>query len=272
MTDTSARLRALLSNPFVGFAPWILMSVIEGPSRFELAAILSFLLALLIGILGAAVGLRPKLLDVVAVAFFGVLIIAGLVVNESGVDWLEQWAGELSNLAIAVVALFSIAIRTPFTIQYARETTPREQWHSPLFLHINYVLTWVWTGAFLAIALVGWFGDGPLHQPDNIWMNWVLQLALIIFALRFTEWYPDAASARADVAAGQRTEPAPTLESLFLPLAAYIVPVGIVVLVVGGTPWWIGVGLIVIGVYVTKRLGDSNAQGAGAASQQAARG
>jgi hypothetical protein len=229
-------------------------------------------LALLIGVLGMAVGMSPKLLDLVAVAFFGLLIIVGLVVNDSGLDWLERWAGELSNLTIALVALFSIASRTPFTIQYARETTPREQWHSPLFLHINYALAWFWTGAFLVIALIGWIGDGPLHQPDNIWTNWVLQLAVVIFALRFTDWYPDAASARADVAAGRRIGPAPTLESLFLPLAAYMVPVGIIVLVVGGTPWWIGVGLIVIGIYVTKRLGDSNTQGEGAQSHQAARG
>jgi hypothetical protein len=139
-------------------------------------------------------------------------------------------------------------------------------------LHINYVLTWVWTAAFLIIALIGWIGDGPLHQPDNIWMNWILQIALIIFALRFTEWYPDAASARAEVAAGQRTEPAPTFESLLLPLAAYIVPVGIVVLVFGGGPWWIGVGLIVIGIYVTKRLDERNDQGQGAERHEAARG
>jgi hypothetical protein len=258
MTDASDRLRALLSNPFMGFAPWILMSVIEGPGRFELAAALSFVLALAIGIVGVTVGIGWKLLDVVGVAFFGVLIVVGLVVSESGLDWLERWAGELSNIAIALVALLSIIARQPFTIQYARESVPREQWSSPLFLHINYVITWVWTGAFLITALVGWIGDGPLHRPDNVWTNWIIQIALLIFALRFTEWYPDYASARA--------QPASTVQSLFLPLAAYIVPVGIVLLIVGGTPWWIGVGLIVIGSVVTKNLNDADTTQTGRAA------
>lgn len=290
MTDASDRLRALLSNPFMGFAPWIVMSVIEGPGRFELAAALSFALALAIGIAGIAVGIGWKLLDVVGIAFFGVLILVGLVVSESGLDWLERWAGELSNIAIALVALCSIIARQPFTIQYARESVPREQWNSPLFLHVNYVITWVWTGAFLITALVGWIGDGPLHQPDNVWTNWIIQIALLIFALRFTEWYPDYATARAHPAAsppepraaggegrtgtaargagGQgRTGTASTVQSLFLPLAAYIVPVGIVLLIVGGTPWWIGVGLIVIGSVVTKNLNDADTTQAGPAAE-----
>jgi hypothetical protein len=33
------------------------------------------------------------------------------------------------------------------------------------------VISTVWALAFLLTALVGYIGDGPLHQPNNIWTN-----------------------------------------------------------------------------------------------------
>jgi SNF family Na+-dependent transporter len=251
------RLRKLLSNPAVGFAPWIAMSVVVGPGRFEIAAVLAFAISLAAGVLGAIVGERPKLLDLVGIAFFAVLIVAGLLVDQAGLNWLERWAGEISNIAIVLVALFSIAIRMPFTIQYARESVQPEDWQSPLFMHINYVVTWAWTGAFAITAIAGYIGDGPLGEPDNVWTNWLIQIALLILALRFTEWYPDTATAKDEIARGERTDPPPSIQELFLPLAGYIVPVGLVTLVVGGTPWWIGVGLIIGGGMLTNRLRES---------------
>jgi len=248
------RLRELLSNPFTGFAPWIAMSVIEGPQRFELAAGLAFAIALLAGVLGALVGERLKLLDFAGIVFFAGLVVAGLLVDEHGLHWLERWSGEISNGAIALIAIFSIAIRMPFTIQYARETVPREHWSSPQFLHINYTITWVWAGAFVVTAIVGFLGDGPLDQPDNLWTNWIVQIAALILALRFTEWYPQAMIAREEIAQGTRTDPPPSVRELALPVVGYIVPVGIVVLAVGGAPWWVGGGMIVLGAAVAHRL------------------
>jgi hypothetical protein len=133
----------------------------------------------------------------------------------------------------------------------------RDYWDSPLFLHINYVLTWVWIGSFFVTAAVGWYGDGPLHEPDNIWTNWIVSIAVLIFAIRFTEWYPSRAKSAALRTAGVADETGPgsiTLAALFLPLAAYLVPIGIVFLVFNSAPWWIAVSLIVIGGAVSRHL------------------
>jgi hypothetical protein len=262
--SSADRLRGLLSQPVVGFAPWIVMSVLAGPHRFELACGIALALALLTLVLGVFVGVSGKLLDVVAVLFFAVLMVIGAIVSSSGLHWLERWSSELSNVAIALIALSSIAMRTPFTIQYAREKVPREHWSSPLFLHVNYVITWVWTAAFLITAIAGWIGDGPLNKPDNIWTSWLIQIGLIILSIKFTEWYPDVARARAEFAAGQRSEPGPGIGSLLIPLTGYVSMIGIVLLIVGGTPWWVGVGLIVLGGYVTRAL---SAEGAASASR-----
>lgn len=254
-------MRKLLANPIVGFAPWIVMSVITGPGRFELAAAVALALSLATIVAGLLVGMRPKLLDVVGIVFFGALIVAGLVVDADGLEWLELWAGELSNIAIALVALFSIVFRAPFTIQYARESTPREYWDSPLFLKINYTITWVWTAAFVIMAIAGWIGDGPLDEPNNVWTGWVIQIGAIIAAVKFTAWYPDHVSAGAEIAAGERPpHERPPLADLLLPVAGYLPLVGVLVLILPGTPWWIGVGLIVLGSWGAGQLRRATGQ------------
>ncbi len=255
MSDNKKSLRKLLSMPFMGFAPWILLSVVGGPGRVALAAGLACGLAALLAAAGAIAGLRPKVLDVTAIVFFGALTVAAALADAGLGHWLGLWSAELCNAVIAVVAGLSIAARAPFTLQYARETTDREYWNTPLFRRINYVITAVWAVAFGLIAIVGYIGDGPLHEPNNIWTNWIIQIGLVVLAVKFTGWYPDHATAQAqpasDVGPAQRR---PHLGELFRPLAAYIVPVGIVVIIVGNGLWWTGAVLIVLGVAITRHL------------------
>jgi hypothetical protein len=248
-------LRRVLANPIMGFAPWIAFSVLEGPKRYELATVAALAIAVVELLLGLVVGARAKLLDVVAIVFFVAMLIAGGLVDSGGQAWLDRWSGELSNVMLVAVALASIALRSPFTIQYAREMTPEENWTTPLFFHINYVITWVWTATFAITALVGWYGDGPLNQPDNIWTNWIVQIAVLVFAIRFTDWYPDVATARALPASEQATQGHPdSIAGLFLPLASYLVPIGIVILVFDAAPSWSGIALIVCGILLTRFL------------------
>jgi hypothetical protein len=189
-------------------------------------------------------------------------------------------AAEVSNALIAVIAGLSIAFRAPFTLAYARETTPREYWKSPLFLRINYVITGVWSAAFLLTAIVGYLGDGPLHQPGNLWTDWIIPIGLVVLALKFTGWYPDHATgdSSADppqgvspahnahpphgIHPGQSAHPAQwpsprpyePVPELFRPLAVYLIPVGIVVAIVGGNLWWVGLVVIAAGLVITRHL------------------
>jgi uncharacterized membrane protein len=254
------RARGLLSSPFFDFAPWIVMSVIVGPQRFVLASGLALLTALAIAAANWLLGIKPMVLDVVGIAFFATLFGVGLFVDELTRHWLERWSGDLSNTTIALIALGSIVLHRPFTVQYAHESVHPRHWDSPLFMRVNYRVTWVWTGAFLITAAVGFLGDGPLDQPDNMWTNWVVQIAALILALRFTEWYPQMAHARDEIDHGERTEPAPTVRELVLPLTGYLVPVGILVLVLDTAPWWVGGALIAIGVLATRLLAEEEAE------------
>ncbi len=251
---SASPLRKLLDQPFVGFAPWILLSVIEGPHRLVLAAALACGLAIATTVAGSAVSVRPKILDLTAVVFFGAMTAWAAVADPGTSRWLGDWAAELSNVAIAVITGMSLVLRRPFTLQYARETTARQYWTSALFLRINYTITAVWAGAFAIIAVVGYIGDGPLHQPDNIWTNWLIQIAVIVLAIKFTNWYPDYATADRTSAAGTERSGAAHYADLLRPLTAYLVPVGIVVMIVAGTDWWAGAVLLVAGIVTTRKL------------------
>jgi len=252
--DRKHALRALVDQPVVGFAPWILLSVLDGADRVVLASALACTLAVVICAAGALADTSPKLLDLTAIVFFAALTVVAALASHRTSHWLGLWSAELSNAAIAVIAGLSIALHAPFTLQYARETTDPEHWESPLFLSINYAITAAWATAFLLIAIVGYIGDGPLHQPNNIWTNWIIQIALVILAIKFTRWYPDHATTQPQTPTDTTPDRTRHARELLRPLAAYLVPVGVLVMIVGGSGWWIGAALLALGILTTRTL------------------
>ncbi|WP_328546219.1 hypothetical protein [Streptomyces platensis] len=175
--------------------------------------------------------------------------------------WLENYSGEVASIALMTIALGSMACRVPFTLQYAREQVPREFWGEPRFLRTNYYITGSnyyitgsWAAAFAVAAIAGAYGDLVLHNSHNPWTGWIIQIAAIIAALQFTQWYPDVARARSLRERNLPGPPEPPLSSLLIPLAGYLTPVGIVLLVSGAGPGWLGVALIVLGIVLVKSL------------------
>jgi hypothetical protein len=224
-------------SPFAGIAPWVLMGVVSGPGRFEEAASSALGLALLTLWVGSRRGVPVHLLEVFTVVYFGVLAVLGLVASDATIDWLELWAGELSNVALAAFAIVTLLIRKPFTLAYARDTTPREHWDTPLFLRINYGISAVWAGAFLVSAVAGAYGDAVLRDNGNFWTAWIVPLAAIIFAGAFTEFYPDHAT-------GESTSWARIVD--WLP--PFVLVTGIVGWVSDEVPDGVAIGLIVVGI------------------------
>src|SRR6476619_7037405 len=104
-----------VKTPLAGIAPWVLMGVVSGPGRFEEAASAALGLALLTLWVGSRRGVPVHLLEGFTVAFFGVLSVLGLVAPDSTIHWLQLWAGELSNIALAVFAIVTLLVRKPFT-------------------------------------------------------------------------------------------------------------------------------------------------------------
>lgn len=55
--------------------------------------------------------------------------------------------------SLTFLILASLAMRAPFTLQYAREQVPSDFWATPLFLRANYMLTAIWGIAFAITAI-----------------------------------------------------------------------------------------------------------------------
>jgi hypothetical protein len=93
------------------------------------------------------------------------------------------------DAGLLIVVLVSIAIRRPFTIQYARETTPPEIWATPEFIRTNYVITAVWALAFVLMVIADVILVYVPHLPPKVGI--LVTVLALVGAIKFTSWYPE---------------------------------------------------------------------------------
>ncbi|KOV94667.1 hypothetical protein [Streptomyces sp. NRRL B-3648] len=177
---------------FLSFAPWIIFGVVASPSTWEYAALAALVASIVLSGQDMLHG-RLRVLDMTGIVFFAVLSVLALALGRGQLAWLETYAQVISNGLVAVVALGSL-FTDPFTAQYAREQTRREVWGSPVFRHVNKVLTAVWGLAFALMTVSTWLAVRYPAQDD--WFNWVVPVALLVVAVKFTQRYPEAYKAR----------------------------------------------------------------------------
>lgn len=232
---------AYIESPFAGIAPWVVMSLVSGPGRFEISVCAALFLSLATFAAGRRKGGSIKLMEVFDLLFFIGFAIVGLLASASTITWLETWAGEITNIALTLFVLITLAVRQPFTLQYAKETTDPSLWDNPVFLRINYTLTWVWAGAFAVQTISGGFGDLVLKDSDNFWTGWIIQFAALVFAFVFTEFYPEYAAQKA-----QGLEP-PRKTPLLDWIPSFVLITGVAGLFFDAVPDLLGYILIIIG-------------------------
>jgi hypothetical protein len=98
------------------------------------------------------------------------------------------------DAGIFVVSLLSIAIRRPFTLQYAIEVVDAETARQPGFLRANYIIALAWTGAML-MMMVG--NIALLFVPGlPLWSGLLIAFAARNSAVYFTRWYPQYRKAK----------------------------------------------------------------------------
>jgi hypothetical protein len=245
--DTSGRparfIDGLLTSPFSGIAPWILLSVLAAPGRFEVAVAAALGLMLLLMGLGRLRGFKVHSLQVVGAAYFAGLAVFGLLAPDNVIRWLDDWSGVLSNIVLTLFVAGTLIVRRPFSLSYAKETTPLEYWDSTVFIRINYVISAVWGCAFAVSAIAGVVGGLVLHHSGNMWTGWIAPLAAMFFANAVTEVYPDRVAAKLPDA----EEPAPPIAKIFEWIPGFVLVVGIVGLIADAVPFAAGVALIVAG-------------------------
>ena len=131
---------------FVGFIPWIFYWSFSGPGLWTIA---------ILGGLTAAAGLVSwrwvkrhdvKTMELVTMGYFAVHAILTLAL---GSPFLKTYGPIANSLVLAGMAFGTLAIKKPFTYQYAKEDWDKSYWDEPAFIKINEIITGVWGGIFI---------------------------------------------------------------------------------------------------------------------------
>jgi hypothetical protein len=137
-------------------------------------------------------GESVKILEVGSLILFGLLTAYTLLAS-------PRWTVATVRLAVdgglLGIALVSLAIDRPFTLQYARERVPEQFWGLPIFLITNRIITAVWAATF-AIHVAA---DGAAEYVPAIpiWLDVAASIAALVGAIWFSRWYPEAVRRRA---------------------------------------------------------------------------
>src|SRR6266481_4632053 len=92
------------------------------------------------------------------------------------------------DAGVLAISLTSMAIRRPFTRQYALEVVDAETAKLPDFMKANYIITGAWTGAFLLMMIASVL---MIYVPGlPLWSGLVIAFAARNSAAYFTKWYP----------------------------------------------------------------------------------
>lgn len=177
----------------LGFAPFLVYAIVQRlasppTALWSAAATSAALLAHSAIVRHRAV----KILEAGTLLLFGGL---GAYAFLFGTHWSIPAIRVRVDIGLLLIVLISIAVRRPFTLQYAREQVPPELWKSPLFLRTNYIITAIWAAAFVVMLAADL---AMLYFPD-LSLAWSILATIVAFvgAVSFTSRYPQRVRARA---------------------------------------------------------------------------
>jgi hypothetical protein len=92
------------------------------------------------------------------------------------------------DAGVFAISVLSLAIGRPFTRQYALEIVDAETANLPGFLKANYIITSVWTLAFLMMMIANVL---MVYVPNlPLWSGLAIAFAARNSAAYFSKWYP----------------------------------------------------------------------------------
>jgi hypothetical protein len=175
-------------NVILGFAPFIAFAVLTRVASVGLSLWAAAAIAAIMAARSRMAGRSIKLLEVGTILLFGLLAI---FLSFSKLHPSLAMVRIVVDGGLLAIALFSILLRQPFTLQYAREQVPPAVHRSPLFLSVNYRISAVWAAAFAA----GLLADVAMEYAAGVplWFDIAVIAATFAGAVQFTRWYPEQA-------------------------------------------------------------------------------
>jgi hypothetical protein len=183
------------------FLPWIVYAVLAGHAaaaqqRATLAALAVTLLVIAYKVRKEGSTFDALIVETGSAVFFAVMAAIAFAAPHSG---LLTNAPALSSATLAVIAWASLAARHPFTLGIAKQTTPREVWSQPLFLHSNMVITTIWAVSLTISAAILVI---VIHAGGDVLLRVLFQVLGFVVPMLCTARYVKIVHARAHQAAG----------------------------------------------------------------------
>jgi hypothetical protein len=181
----------LVMKDLRNFAPWIAFAVVSMVADWRAAATIALATATV-----AALDrrhhheARDDLAAAGLVYFTGLTVVAAVAPASP----VHAYIAALSPAALAVGAALSIIRGRPFTIPFAKRSTPPELWDQPRFYDANVTISLIWTLSFAAAAVA--IASVVIMSANPAPLVVAIQALGFIIPMRCTAWYRRQLQAR----------------------------------------------------------------------------
>lgn len=182
----------------LGLAPWALFAILTermGAGAVGVAALLACLSSLGLALYdrrNSNSGGGIKIIDAAGIVTFGIIALLGFL----GTNGLDQTLADFGRggATFVLAAVMAVSVVTvPFTEQYARESVDPQYWGTPQFRAKNKTISALWAGVVFTMALCHVIAGSLAsatemtnNHPGNLLLNWVIPIALIVWAIKRT--------------------------------------------------------------------------------------
>lgn len=160
----------------ISFIPWIIYWILCSMGN-TLGVLIPLIISLIL--INPQVQRRDfNLMDITSLLYFSIANVATFIFNVS--VFMEQ-NGFMGYFVLFLMALISIIVKQPYTLQVSKRDYPEAYWKNKSFLAINNLITAVWAGIFLSNAVIFLF----FSFPFTVILSNVLVALGIIFSTIF---------------------------------------------------------------------------------------
>jgi len=137
-------------------------------------------------------GRSPKVLEIGSMVLFAGLALYAVLLHPA---WSVFGVRLRVDSGLLLIVLLSIAIRRPFTLQYALERVAPEHWGNASFIRANYVITGVWALAFGVLVATDFAVAYVPSLPPSVGV--IATVVALVAAMKFPGWYRERIRTRA---------------------------------------------------------------------------
>lgn len=247
------RFLLVVDDPITGLLPWLAWGLLPYVLDAVTSAIIA--LALAASLLGIAWwrGERPKPLEASDAVTFTLILVISVATGPELTNWVEDHSDLVANTTLTVLAVGSLVINRPFTVPYTEARFP--DLDEDLQRRLDRVSTGGWALGLGVAAIVAWYGEYVLDEPNDFWTGWSLQLLPVLLAYHATLWFD-----RRAIAVQMGDPYLPTVWTPIRNVVIWLAPVGVIAILVHDAPLWFGealfwgaVGLTLMAVGMIRR-------------------